>query len=169
MPKGRNGITPSNPPKSTKPASADTEALDIPVQFGGVSLGDETANITLVIDRTKLNLKRAEHFFCGSRLEVTLAADPNADKDSEDQNKFWDDVDTINAVVDSKSLRITPKRFGVGLTFQLTEIDVAEIAHLAKHVGRIKCTRTGAMQSKKERAKTAAAEATEDMSEPALI
>jgi len=162
MVKGRNGSVPSAP--KDKDAKAEKDVLDVAVQFGGFSAGDETANIGVVIDRSKLNLKKAEHFFCGSRLQIELAADPNAGEDTPDQEKFWKDVDVISSVVDCKRLSMSPKRFGTGLTFQLSEIEVGDLAHLAKHSGRIRCTRIGDAQTKKQRSADAAANASEDLS-----
>jgi len=44
-------------------AKKGSGVLDIPVQFGGVSIGDQTARLGVSIDRKSLNLNAADEAF----------------------------------------------------------------------------------------------------------
>ena len=53
--------------------------LDVGCEFGGVSIGDETARIGLTIDRNKVPLEKADQFFSGARLEGEIVLGTSED------------------------------------------------------------------------------------------
>lgn len=116
--------------------------LDVPVEFGGFSCGDETARLSLSISRDRMTPSRADQFLCGSRCSIRIAADPNADDDVPGQQTI-DGLSFIESVVDIKSYRVNSSRIGCGLTFSIEEIDVADLAALANHKGRLLLNRVG--------------------------
>lgn len=116
-----------------QPAKA-AAVLDVPVAFGGVSVGDETARIGVTVLRQRLNVDAAEGVFCGRRLTgriLLCEGDP-------DQQSFLADADCeVAGVFDCKTFRVGPKEIGAGLTFSLADIDVGDLAGFAKRSGRL--------------------------------
>lgn len=116
------------------------EKLDVPVDFGGVSIGDEYARLGILFDRSDMTTAKADHFLCGARCEVKIAVDPAAKKDAPDQSKFSfaDARVKLESVADIKRYGVGPKSIGAGLTFKINNMDdVARIARFAKKKGRI--------------------------------
>lgn len=128
---------------TTGAASSSREELDVAVQFTGFSSGDETARLGMAIDRGNITMKQAEHFLCGARLELTLRADPNADKDGAGQTRMFNDTIEVETTADVKSYRASPKRLSAGITFALSAVDIEKVLHLAKRPGRIVAVRVG--------------------------
>ena len=120
------------------------EALDVSVAFGTLSVGEDTARLGVHIPRGKMNIKQAEHYLCGSRLQLSMKIDPAADNDTPGQTTF-DGIDgeALELVVDCKRYGAGTKAFTAGLTFQLSEIDIRELAKFAGHPGRIVASRIG--------------------------
>jgi len=132
-----------------KGESASAEVLNVPVKFTGFSAGDETARLGLVFNRDKLSLNEAEFYLCGARANTTLTLDPNAEKDGQGQQTFDGDDESVETVVDIKKFTVSPKKIGASLTFNIEEIDIGNVAHLAQRSGKIRIQRVGDAQSKK--------------------
>lgn len=109
---------------------------DIPVGFGGVSIGEKTARIGISVDRAWLSLDQSDRLFCERRLQGAVALG-NAD-DAAGQAKLWDDADhQIATSFDIKGFRVGTEHISTGLTMNLNEIDVSELAKFSKGVGRL--------------------------------
>lgn len=109
-------------------------AIEFPVKFGGVSIGEVTARISVRIDREVCNINTADEVFCGHRLTglITLSKDDNG------QTKIMDDMHhEVRATFDVKRIGITAAQVTTGLTFSLADIDVSELAPLANKAGRL--------------------------------
>lgn len=107
-----------------------------PVTFGGVSIGDATARVGIVIDKKLINLKSADQLFCERRLtgKITLGVH---DEDAT-QGKLIDDADhEVAGTFDVKGFRCSADYIGIGATFSLKEIDIAELAKFSKGAGRL--------------------------------
>ena len=117
----------SPPPIGDAPYAS---ALDIPVAYGGVSIGKETARLGMTIDRKVLNVVGANEAFCNRRLHgrVMLGNDDGA---------LFDKSLAVESVFDVKGFRVTSDAIGVGLTFQMNEIDIATLAKFSKGGGRL--------------------------------
>lgn len=109
--------------------------LDIPVEFGGVSIGDGVARLGVKIDRKALPLTEAERIFVGHRLSGRVTLGGNGD--SSGQQKFVEDEHTVDGVFDVKRIGVSVKQITTGLAFNCEDIDVAEIAKLSKGSGRL--------------------------------
>jgi hypothetical protein len=119
------------------------ETTTIPVKFGNLSVGDKTANLGVVIDG-HLDDEQARYFLCGSRLMVTLKVDPQSQDDIKGQETMgFTETQTVNATVDSHSVRLFPSRYSAALVFSLAEIDVGNLAHFAKHSGTMVAKKVG--------------------------
>jgi len=108
------------------------------VDFGGVSIGDESGRLGVKISRDDMTLEMADELFAGRRLtgEITLAelGDENQERlpGMEDERPPM-----IESVFDVKRYSAARKQFTVGFTFALSEIFVQDLARFAKRRGRI--------------------------------
>jgi hypothetical protein len=106
------------------------------VTFGGVSIGDATARISVHIDRKNIALKTADQLFCERRLigKVVLGLHDEGTT----QGKLIDDVDhEVAGAFDVKGFRCSADYISLGATFSLKEIDIAELARFSKGAGRL--------------------------------
>lgn len=112
------------------------KALDIPVSFGGVSIGDATARLGIKIDRSVCNITTADDTFCGHRLSGRVVL--GGGDDSPGQGKLVDDLDhVVDGVFDVKRFGANAKEISTGLTFSLADVDVRELAKFSKGSGRL--------------------------------
>jgi hypothetical protein len=110
--------------------------LDVPVQFGGVSIGESTARLGVKINRDVLNIVAADEVFCGHRLSGRVLLGQH--DDAAGQMKLIEDVDVaVNATFDCKRLGVSAMEYGIGLTFSLSDIDISELARFSKGSGRL--------------------------------
>ena len=117
-------------------AKKGSDVVDIPVQFGGVSIGDQTARLGVSIDRKVLNLNAADEAFCGHRLNGRLVL--GGDGDQPGQATIVDDLhETLEGVFDCKRIGVNAKAITTGLTFSLADIDVRELAKFSRGSGRL--------------------------------
>lgn len=110
--------------------------VNVPVDFGGVSIGESTARLGVKISRTHLNLVAADEIFCGHRLtgRVLLGG---SDDDQYQMTMFRDGEIAIDGSFDVKGIRVTADEMSTGLTFSLADIDVAILARFSKGKGRV--------------------------------
>jgi hypothetical protein len=110
-------------------------ALSVPVEFGGVSIGDGTARLGLKIDRTNLNIDAADEALCGRRLKGRVVI--LKDGENVNQTTFLDGVrHEVSSIFDVKRFGVAPRNITCGLTFSLADIDVEALSHFAKQKGR---------------------------------
>jgi hypothetical protein len=115
--------------------NGQTSCLDIPVEFGGVSIGDGTARIGIAIDRGVLNINAADESFCGKRLTGRVVLGHS--DESPGQSRFFDDDHQVEGVFDVKRIGVNLKQISTGLTFSVASVDVSELAKLSKGSGRL--------------------------------
>ena len=118
-----------------KTPAANSSVLDVPVEFGGLSIGDVTARIGVRIDREQMNIIAADECFTGKRLSVVVSL---GSSDPEQKELFKGRSFEVTGSVDVKRLGVTASQFSAGLTFNLESIDVATIAKFSKGKGRLK-------------------------------
>jgi hypothetical protein len=110
--------------------------VKIAVQFGGVSIGEETARLGIRISRADVSLENADAMLCGRRITGRVrVAITNESPDQQGLPGMDDAITEIAAVFDVRRLGVSPKEFTAGLTFSLAEIDVSVLAHFAKREG----------------------------------
>lgn len=109
--------------------------LDIPVEFGGVGIGQTTARLGLRISRNDLNIVAADETFCGHRLKgkVTLGQRD----DAKGQGKMFDSDIEVEDTFDVKRIGVTPGDITTGLTFNLSDVDISELAKFSKGTGKL--------------------------------
>lgn len=117
--------------RPAKPAAV----IDVPVDFGGVSIGDRTARLGIKISRQSLSLEAADSAFCGHRLTGQVVLGRNGD--SPGQGVLFDMETALHGTFDVKRLGCDADQISTGLTYSLADIDVAELAKFSKGVGRL--------------------------------
>jgi hypothetical protein len=122
------------------------DTLDIPVDFGNVSVGKGTCrlNIGFKSDAPGVNAAKLGHFFVGARLKATIIVDPNAANDVGGQQVInGTSGPQLESVVDCGSYRCASKKISAGLTFAKEEISVGKLAEFAGESGRLIVERIG--------------------------
>jgi len=115
--------------------------LKLPVHFGGVSIGEDTAAIGITLTHEDLAIKspdtppvlRAYELLCTRRLKVILTLGRR--DEGETQGKLLETDITINGTCDTNSLGVTTKSLGSRLSFALSEVNASDIAQFAKRDG----------------------------------
>ena len=160
-PRGASSATNGALPPNSEPAAATSEprasdangatgapdrrprgksVLDVPVNFGDVSIGDGTARIGVRIDRSLLNIDAADELLCGRRLSGRLLVLPPGDASNQtyiDPVVGGDLKHELESTFDVKRFSASPKNITAGLTFSLQEVEVSELSHFAKRGGRL--------------------------------
>lgn len=114
---------------------AKTIVADIPVGFGGVSIGKSTAKLSLKINRERLSLEFADELFCERRLTGKIQL--GGAEDGSGQLKFFDTDPQLNGSFDVHRFGVTAEAYATGATFKLKEIDVSLLAQFSKGAGRM--------------------------------
>jgi hypothetical protein len=125
--------------RRSRTPDAPAAVLDLPVTYGNVSIGDKTARVGIVIDRSQITVTRADKSMVGKRLIGRILANPPEERNP-DQGRL-DGMDaeivTLAGAFDVKALGVTAKTISCGLTFALASIEVDQLAHFAKRIGRL--------------------------------
>lgn len=131
--KGKSSANGSDPGNGEQPKSF----LDIPVQFGGVSIGKTTLRVSLKVSRSEMeDVREAERLFCGRRLSGKIALDNP--KDSPGQMVIWEDMrKVIEGSFDVHRFGCSAEYFTTGLTFNKNEIETSQIAEFTSGTGRL--------------------------------
>jgi hypothetical protein len=116
--------------------STTSEVLNIPVDFGGVSIGNQTCRLGLKISRSVIAIDKADEAFCGHRLQgyVVLSG---KDDGSGQQTVVNDLHHTVRGAFDVKRIGVDSENISTGLTFSLRDVDVSELAKFSKGSGRL--------------------------------
>ena len=118
-------------------AKSKTECvLDIPVQFGKVSIGANSASIPLKADRSAISVSKADKNLCGHRLTGKIVA-----SDSQPDQGHFDGMDgttgELEATFDVKAFTAKPKHISFSLSLSIKDIDMSQLAHFANRQGRL--------------------------------
>lgn len=116
------------------------DGFNASVTFGGVSIGENTARVSITLDRKLIHLNMADQLFCNRRLigKVALGGIDEANNGNETQGKLIDDVDhEVSGAFDVKGFRCSADVIAFGITFSLKDIDIAELAKFSKGHGRL--------------------------------
>ncbi len=109
--------------------------LDLPVEFGGVSIGETTARLGMKIKKEVLNIIQAEEAFCGRRLSGVIKLGGAAD--SPGQTTMFDTELVVDGTFDIHRFGVGPEAYTTGATFKLKEIDIGDLARFSKGAGRL--------------------------------
>lgn len=111
--------------------------IQIPCDFGGVSIGDATARLGIKIDRNDMSVQKADWLFCGKQLEVTIILG-RGDPSQMTLPGMEETAGQLKGVVSCKRFGVGPKAFSVGLTFEIGAVEVTALARYAKRAGAIR-------------------------------
>jgi|GEM_PF-5887383 len=110
--------------------------LQAPVNFGGVSIGDETARIGFKINREHMNLSKADDCLCGRRLTGRIVVTPNGEDPNQQPLPGMEEIHhEVATVFDVKRFSTTRKQISGSAVMQLSAVDVSELGHFAKKQG----------------------------------
>ena len=112
-----------------------SKGLDIPVQFGGVSIGESTARLSMRIPKESLNIVAADEAFCERRLNGRVVLGKS--DDSPGQSKMFETDVAVEATFDIHRFGVSAENYTTGATFKLKEIEVGELARFSKGAGRL--------------------------------
>lgn len=108
---------------------------DIPVQFGGVSIGQSTAKLSMKIVRGAMSLEFADELFCERRLRGRIQL--GGHDDGSGQLKFFDTDPCIDGSFDVHRFGVTADAFTTGATFKKNELDLSVLGDFSKGTGRM--------------------------------
>lgn len=122
-----------------------TVQLGVPVAFGGVSIGVETARLGIKIDREVMSLESADEFLVGRRLTGRVWTVPKGEDPS--QKHFLDgEKHEMAAVFDVKKIGISPTILSTGLTFSLKDVDTEQLVNFSGRGGRLEIYEVAALE-----------------------
>lgn len=129
--------TATRPRKNREAKVKEPELLiDVPVTFRGVSIQETTVRLGVKIARDNIGLDTADECFCGRRL--TGRVQLGGADDQAGQRKLMDDLNHfVEGHFDCKRLGVGADVIGIGLTFNLRDVDIAELAKFSKGTGRL--------------------------------
>ena len=124
--------------------------LDIPVKWGGLSVGKKTARLGFVVARGKADNDVLNAHFVDSRLEVTMILDALSESDEPGQKSFTDPEAEVNTVADAKGYRTNMGEYSSALTFARDDVDLEALLDFAERGGRLKAERIGNASPQKD-------------------
>lgn len=114
------------------------ERTELRVEFGNVTIGDQTARLGVKIAREELPLADADRLFCGRRIWGVVSLAEPGDEDQQRLPTMEDNrPSTIEDAFETKQLGVRPNEYSIGLNFNLKSIDVQELARFAKKSGTV--------------------------------
>lgn len=115
-------------------------------KFGTGSLGAETVSLAVVVETGDADdLNKLRGMLCGARLSARLYVDQQASDDHPGQETFIDTGDTLEAIAEVTTFRVTSSSIRLRLSFALDDVDPAAIARLVNASGRVEMKRIGAI------------------------
>lgn len=113
------------------------QALDVPVSFGNVSIGDGSVSIPIKIDREHLNPETADGLLCGCRAKAEIRAGGQA-TDPEQQVMFEDMDHQQAGIFEIKGYSVKKKAISATLNILLSDVEIKQLGYFAKHDGRLR-------------------------------
>lgn len=115
-------------------------SMRLKVDFGGVSIGENTARLGVKVDREDLQLAKADEVLCHRRLIGRVVLGHQAE--AKQQTKFVDSDYVIEAAFDVKGYSVAAGAFGFGLSFSRADIDISDLGKFAKQGGLLEIDNT---------------------------
>lgn len=141
----------TEPGKPTEDPRARSEKVNVGVKFGGISLGDMTATLGVVVDRERLKLAQADRLLCQKLVDVKIQI--GGSDDGSEQKEFIERP-AIEASCETKKLSTSAKAVGTGLIFSTNEVDLDDLIDFRKQTGRLVVYESKPMQKEpKKKAK----------------
>jgi hypothetical protein len=110
--------------------------LDVPVEFGNVSVGKGTITLNCKIARDYCNINAADDLFVGHRLSGRVMLGRAGDQPG--QTTYVDDLNHyIDAVFDVKRMGVTPAHISTGLVFSRKDVDTDGVCQMSSCPGRL--------------------------------
>lgn len=134
--------------------------LDLAVNYGSISVGDEVASLGLSVERKNLSLSKADAHLVCKRLTCTITAAAGNDNPDQQTMPGMEDAEaTVTAVFDVKGFSVGRKYIRFHLAAPKTAVDLASLTDYPKRAGRFTLL---SVETIPEKAKAAAATAEDD-------
>ena len=124
--------------------------LELPVTFGGLSVGDKTCRIGMSVSRANFTVAKADKHLCERRLTVELIARSKGASAGQESLPGCDNDRSVSGVCDVKGFSASGKAISFGATFVLSGVDVEELSHYPKRDGRLVVTGISAIPDGEE-------------------
>lgn len=111
--------------------------LDLPVDFGTVSIGTNKASFQVTIDREAIAEMDAIRHLCHRRLTGWIVLELKGHPDQGTLPGMDIEPKRISGVFDTNSVKFTPAAVACGLNMAIKEIDVGDLAGFANRRGRL--------------------------------
>src|SRR5579863_4617574 len=103
-------------------AKKEEAVLELPVTFGGLSVGDKTCRIGMSVSRANYSVTKADRQLCERRLTVELIARSNGATAGQESLPGMDNDRTVSGVCDVKGFSASGKAISFGATFVLNDV-----------------------------------------------
>ncbi len=110
--------------------------LSLPVKYGKVSIGENTASIPIKCNLSDLSLAAAYKQLCGKRITGNLEAQ-SAGAQAKQKSLVEGANLNISAVFDVKGFSFNKKKISTTISFMLESIDIETLAHFANREGTV--------------------------------
>ncbi len=117
--------------------------LQTQLELGKASIGKESASLGFKVNREKIDLTKAEQFFCGARLKLQINLDHDADQAKFECMDEAMEGEKIESVVDVKRFSVSPDEITGTLSFVKGEIDTHRLADFAQRTVQVTAERIG--------------------------
>ena len=108
-------------------------ALDIPVEFGNVSIGDATARIGVRFPVGSVKQSDVTKKLCEKRIDALITT-------NDDQQRIpgtEDEILELTGMADTRGVNVKVKTYSTGLTFSREDVDLNMLSNFAKKKGRL--------------------------------
>ncbi len=115
--------------------------LTLAVQYGNVTVGDETISVGVKTERKNISLSAADKHLIGKRLIGCVTCRPG--NGNADQKSLMDADVEVAAAFDVNGIHVTRKKLSFGLSFARSSVDMTTITDFAKRSGDLIITEIG--------------------------
>lgn len=110
--------------------------LSLPVKYGKVSIGENTASIPIKCSLQDLSLATAYQKLCGKRITGNIEAQSGGAQ-AKQQSLVEGANLNFDATFDVKGFAFNKKKISTTISFMLESIDIEKLAHFANREGTV--------------------------------
>jgi hypothetical protein len=111
--------------------------LELPVAFGGLSVGERTVRLAVSIGRANISVNQADKAFTDMRITCKIKTQPKGDAPGQTTLAGMAGTSEIEGVADVKGIKAGGTTIGIGLTFSRRNIDIEELSHFVRADGQL--------------------------------
>lgn len=119
--------------------------LDIPVDFGSVSIQAKSVRVPVKIQRADMSLDQADQILCGHRLTGKIVARPKGDHQDQGTLNGFEPVE-LPGVFEVGSFGVHSDYFSASLNFNKEDVSLDELGEFAVKPGRLIVQEVGELE-----------------------